>query len=465
VRGATFWVAAGDYGGQRFTAPTSGTTPVTINGATTASHGPAGDWIDSFAGRATFIGGATVSTSYWTFNGQPVPGCKYPEGSGDSGDPCYTMHFWNKTNPAGTAVFISASNLTFKYVEMEGTGQGFPNNTSTSDRCLADSCGSWGDNAITTGNVSQGQDDNLYVGYSYVHHTGNTQFQLNWNYHNNATFEYDWVSYNHTGQNGIHDEAFSILFSNLIVRYNVFQDITFNGIVTDAASGSVPLSNWAVYGNIIFWDPTYAALNGQFNEAIMNNGIVDMLGENMSGYIYVYNNTIAGFNNSRLGSCGGSGSTTAVSGGNGNGPSSGSPTVVVVNNLWYDSACEHGNFPSYCEYNSSAHCTWDYNAWYQGGAASNSNWSDSAEPHGYAVSGNVSPFANFSASTIAGFEPAAPDPFVSHPGSLLLSPYNMDMLGAIRGENGTWDRGAMQTGSATFTRPAPPQNLHVTSVQ
>ena len=149
--------------------------------------------------QATFVGGISVTTNYWTFNGQAVPGCTYPEGSGDSGDPCYTIHFWNKTSGGGAAVQLSAANtsyLTFNYVEMEGTGQGFPNNNSTADKCGTDNCGAWGDNAIYTGGSHT---DNLYVGHSYAHHTGNTQFQMNGATNNTLTWEYNWIAHNHTG--------------------------------------------------------------------------------------------------------------------------------------------------------------------------------------------------------------------------------------------------------------------------
>jgi len=454
TRGATYWIATGSYGAQNFSSPNSGSTVITLEGATTTSHGPASDWNDSFAGQATFIGNSFVSTDYWTFDGQAVPGCSYPEGSGDSGDHCYTIHFWNKANSSGSAI-TAANSVSLIYVELEGTGQGFPNNTSTSDKCNTNNCGAWADNAIA------GSPNNLYVGYSYVHHTGNTQFQMN----NTPaptghTYEYNWISYNHTGQNGQHDEAYSLYASNVVIRYNVFQDISGSGIITTAGANTPALSNWAVYGNLFFWDATYAAFD-QYGLATCDNAILDFLGESMSGHIYFYNNTIAGMYSSVANQAGSAFSTMPISGLSGY--STGNPTVIIENNLWYGSAYVYGDYSSYCSVVGGATCTQDYNASYQGGIPSGDNWQTNspAGAHDYNVSGSGSPFLNFAAFTIAGLQLVTPDPFASHAGTALGSPYNVDMFGVTRGANGTWDLGALQLSGGSGTAPAPPTNLQV----
>jgi hypothetical protein len=456
TRGVTYWIAAGAYGAQTFSAPDSGTTVITIEGATTASHGPASDWNDSFAGQATFIGDNHFNSDYWTVNGQAVPGCTYPEGVGDSGDPCYTIHLWNKTDTIGAAV-SAANNETFKYVELEGTGQGFPNNNSTSDKCSTNNCGVWNDNAIA------GSPNTLYVGYCYVHHTGNTQFQMNNTPPPNGhTYEYNWISYNHTGQNGQHDEAYSLYASNVIIRYNVFQDISGSGIITTAGASTPSLSNWEVYGNLFFWDSSYAAFNGQYGLATIDNAIVDFLGENMSGHIYFYNNTMAGLYNQVADGNGTAFSTMPISGLAGY--STGSPTVIIENNLWYGSAYVYGDFSSYCSVVTAAHCTQDYNAAYQGGIPSGDNWQTNSPTaaHDYNVSGSSIPFVNVAAASVAGFQLVTPDPFASHAGVSLGSPYNFDGFNQVtRGADGTWDRGAEQISSGT-PPPNPPTNLQDT---
>jgi hypothetical protein len=458
ARGVTYWIAAGAYGAQTFSSAASGTTVITLEGATTASHGPDATWSNTYAGQATFIGNTTVSSAYWVFNGQAEPGCSYPSNNSPS---CYSMRFWNQTNTTGAAINISATNLTFEYLEVEGTGMtggAFPNNT-TADRCSSNECGSVTDNAFYTATSGNNTASNLYIGYCYVHHTGNTQFQLNTYYHNNATFEYNWVAYNHTGQNGQHDEAFSIYYSNLTVRFNVFQDICYAGIITTAGGGTPPLSNWDIYGNLIFWDPTYAALNGEYGLAAIDDGIVCFFGETMSGFVHYYNNTVAGLYNANMNAQGTGASTVAIVGVSG--VSFGSPSVTVENNIWYGSGYSGSGFTPYCNVVSCASHVQDYDVFYQAGVPSGS-FQTVSETHGQVVTAATNPFVSSSASTIAGYELTAD----TTAGVTLASPYNTDMLGVTRSANGTWDRGALQIGDPSSSQqPTPPADVAVISVQ
>ena len=440
VRGDTYWIAVGAYGAVTFSSPVSGSTVITVEAATTANHGSAVDWSDTFAGQATFIGVNQVSTSFWTFEGQSR-GSDWQSG--------YNIKFWNQSNATGWAVGIAGTHITFDYVELEGTGMtggNFPSNT-TANKCSTDGCGTWNDNAInnqpSTGNNTT---SNLYVGHSWAHHTGNTQFQLNTFSHSTATFEYNWVSYNHTGQNGIHDEAFSIYYSNLTVRFNVFQDICGTGIITDAGGATPAIPNWDVYGNLFFWDAAYAGFNGNFSLGTIDNAIVSFLGENMSGgFIHFYNNTMAGFYNTVADSSGSAFSTLAISGLSGQ--STGNPTVTMYDNLWYRSAYTTGDFSDYCSVVTMASCTQDYDAFFQGGIPSG-DFMNPSETHAQIVTAATNPFLNFAASTIAGLQ------LTSHTtaGLTLASPYNVDMLGVTRGINSVWDRGGLQLGGP----PAPP---------
>jgi hypothetical protein len=186
----------------------------------------------------------------------------------------------------------------------------------------------------------------------------------------------------------------------------------------------------------------------------------------MSGHIYFYNNTIAGIYSSVADGSGTAFSTLPISGLSGY--STGNPTVIIENNLWYRSAYAYGDYSSYCSVVSGAVCTQDYNASYQGGIPSGDNWQTAATPaaHDYNVSSSSSPFVNFSASTLAGFQLVSPDPFTSHAGITLAAPYNFDGLTQVtRGATGTWDRGANQLGSGVGSGGviAPPTNLAATS--
>ncbi len=455
TRGVTYWIAAGSYGSPTFSSAVNGSSVITIEGVTTSSHGPASDWSSGLAGQALFGSTVAITTSYWTFNGQAVAGCTYPSNN----DNCYTMKFWNQTSQSGAPFMITGSNLSFEYLDVVGSGLNggaFPNNSSVGD--------AWSDDAwLNTGTTTNGT-NNLYIGHCYIHHTGNTQIQLNAGSESGLTFEYNWMSYNHTGQNSVHDEGFALTYSNVIVRFNVFQDICYNGVMADSTGGTPTLSNWEFYGNLVFWDSAYASLNGANGNATTNRGIIDFLAENFSGHIYFYNNTIYGIYAPYAELNGTSWATNAVTGASG--ASTGSPTVIIENNLWYGDGYTTGQIGDYCGVNSSASCTRGYNAYYIGSVPSGS-FQNPSESNNYTVSNpSAIPFINATASTLAGFELTTPDPFSSYVGVTVGSPYNVDMLGVVRGANGTWDRGALQIGSgSTQSQPNPPTGLTVTSIQ
>lgn len=442
LRGVTYWIAAGSYGSVSFNTPDSGTQAITVEGATTANHGPATDWSNSFAGQALF-GESAVLTDYWNLNGQ-TRGADWQSG--------YTIKFWNKTDGSGADMQISGNHdLNFDYIEMEGTGEGFPNNTSTSDRCSQENCGVWTDFGI----YESVPVSNVYVGHGYYHHTGTGQFQMDdtsnggTGINNNMTWEYNWISYNHTGQNGQHDEAYSLLSNNVIIRYNVFQDISGSGIIVDASANNPTMSNWYVYGNLFFNDPAYLALGQVYWLNTVDQGIL-VLGdggggdksEQLTGTFMFANNTMANFDPPGV-SCAGTYSTLPIAATT---MVYGSANTIIENNLWYKSYCVNGNYNPFCNQVSGT-CTEDYNTSYSGGLdAENYNWQTQGTPapHDINISSTTIPFVNAAGSTIASFEPVSPDPFSSNAGVSLGSPYNVDLFGVTRGSNGTWDRGALQ---------------------
>lgn len=456
----TIWVATGSYGAQTLSAADSGVNTITIEAATVANHGTATGWSNGLAGTVTFAAGETTgavineSTDYWIINGQAVGGCTYPTNNTS----CYNIYVHNTqstTGSSGTDINFSGAHETFEYMNVEGTGNNggaFPGN-ATADKCNpSTACGVWYDNAFTNGSSS----GSIYIGYCYIHHTGNTQMQVNNGNPDTFTFEYNWMAYNHTGQNGQHDEGFSIAYSDFTARYNVLQDICFNGVIADAFGSTPSFANWLIYRNLIFWDATYAAYNGSYGLATSNWGIVFMDGESITGNLYFAYNTIYNINNSS-----GVVSSDAITGGN-NPYNHGSVTVKIENNLWVGSSCVYApsgggscGQTTYCASNTSATCTRDYNA----------SWADSASPywqtlqtpaaHDYNVSGSTNPFSNATASTVAGFGLSTPDPFSSHQGTSLGSPYDTDMLGNVAGANGYIDIGALQLLGTSSPAEAP----------
>jgi hypothetical protein len=425
TRGVTYWIGAGSYGAVNFSSASSGTTVITLESATAANHGPAGDWNNSIQGQALFIGESSVNSDYWTFNGQQR-GADWRSG--------YLMKFWNQTNMASGCAFHGNSNhIRWDYVEIQGTTN------------IQDSGATTGDNAFCS---NSGKIIDWYQGHGYYHETGNTQMQLNnGNSPGPYMFEYNYVYKNHTAHNANHDEAFSLTISNTTIRYSVFQDICSSGIITDAAGGTPTLSNWDIYGNLFFWDPAYAALNGSGQWATLDDGVVGLFGENWSGYLRFTNNTIAGIYNSHMDAPG-------AGAGSGIGPNVPAGTVMN-NNLWWGSGYVFG-------------VKGDYNAAWAGPAI-NSQFDGGigSEPHGYVNnSSTTNPFVNWTSSTLAGFQLTTSGENTIPAGLTMSSPYDVDLFGVTRGSNGKWDRGAFQIGSASSSQPPnPPTGLTVTSIK
>ena len=392
-RGATYYLAAGTYPAPTFTDPEQGSTLITITSATVSNHGTDTGWAGSYAGQAIFLGEAFFETGYYTVDGQ-TRGQDWRSG--------YRIRFWNQGNLYGAAVHLLANHLTFKYVEVQGT---------TDQASLSGSAGDYGFH-------TEAQITDLYVGYSYIHETGNTQFQINYGNSDRFTCEYNCIYKNHTAANANHDEAFSLTFSNSIIRYNLIQDIISTAVIATAAAGTPTLANWEIYGNVFFWSSSYQT--GNF--AFITDGIISMIDQHWSGYFRFYNNTIAGIKNP---------TNLDNAGLNLNGISG----ATVYNNLWYDCPNVQNFAPGLT--------TVDYNSYYGG-----SNNPNDTSPHKEVAPGN--PFVSVNALDFRLTAGTAA-------GIILGAPYNKDLLGASRGADGVWDRGAYEFNGASSqgTRASP----------
>lgn len=394
VRGDTYYFSTGTNNPLTLSTAASGTNTITLKAATVADHGTNSGWSDSMAGQTLFLGESSISSPYWVINGQT---------RGSDWRSAYGFKFWNQINEeSGACIHLhsGANNITIQYCDMQGT----TNIKGPND--------GGGDNAI----VNDAQLHDLYVGYCYLHETGNTQFQLNYGNSTNFLCEYNYIYLCHTANNNTHDEAFSLTFANSVIRYNIMQDIMWSGFICDAAGGTPVISNWEIYGNVFFWDTNYQANPGSF----IGDGIVGFFGETYTGHFYFLNNTIAGITNT----------ATQASSYNsgfylGTVPSTAS-SVVIENNVWYNS--------EYCQDNARG----DYNTYYKSDKGSDTG--------AHSTTSNTNPFVNVNGFN---FQLTVATP----PGIALQPPYNMDMLGNTRGADGVWDRGAFEFGGATSTNP------------
>ncbi|MGZ3769004.1 MAG: hypothetical protein ACXVCP_06910 [Bdellovibrio sp.] len=193
--------------------------------------------------------------------------------------------------------------------------------------------------------------------------------------------------------------------NNLTIRYNWFE-----GRTTGTASIvclNAPCGAYYIYGNV-------------FKNMIGGDGIITGGWYPLSGAIY--NNT---FDN--------------VDNGYGNGDWIGHDvSAIAYNNLIYNSVASIGaNFTG----------KMDYNAYFQ-------TTKTPSEAHGQIGSG--SPFVNETANDLRLL-------VATSAGTILSSPYNMDLTGKVRGADGNWDRGAMEFVSSSLPPVAllPPQNLRI----
>ncbi|HEX7730865.1 MAG TPA: Ig-like domain-containing protein [Terracidiphilus sp.] len=442
-RGVTYWIAAGSYGAQNFTTPVSGTEIITIEGATPTSHGPASDWDASYAGTAVFGGGTTgVFSNYWVFEGQ-TRGSDWQSGysimfdlNGVSGKGGVITN----RNSSGNAF----SNLFFDNVEIRGSNMNMTYNSGQSSNCST-----YCDGGFYTGSPT----NNLYVGHSWIHDVGDTQFQSNINDSSlnsngsNWIIEYNYISRDHTGDqsNGAHSEAFSSTVQNMVVRYNYFQDILSSGVITDATGGNPDVGPWYVYGNIVFWADNANMYSGAGSTSSgLGDGFVSFFGGTLHGTNYIVHNTIA-----NLGvqpHCAQSGVACAMyflyaSG-------SGSGSWIIENNLVWNA---HGS----CVYNGGASWTIaaDYNSIYGGTAGTMSN----CGTHAQTVS-NTNPFVNWDGSgtqlvpfesldfSLAADTTAGDNSFANLPAGCTpgVNCMNVDMTGKVFGSTGLYERGALQ---------------------
>lgn len=346
LRGTTLWVggAPGNYYGapytaqnKTFSAPDSGTTPITIRAATAENHGTESGWRRQYAtGIVLFSGPLLITTDYWIFDGQfraHTQNATESQGGGCYHDQPFGYHMTviNSTGTANGAVQISGSNVTLRYIYVQGAGS-----------TVVTTGGVYGTTNTDNGIYYSPGVKNEYLGYSWVAFTGADSVHASSG--SNFIFEYDLFSKNHMGPPTLATQAISVGdLTNLIIRYNHFQEITGNAIIADDQADATAFTpNWYIYGNDVFWTNQLHTGSGYG----LSGGFVNLMGETLNGgVIHVYNNTIAGMNvsactsaqpcnSAALNLSGASGGSCAAHTQNCIGANA--PVGTVYNNLWWD---------------------------------------------------------------------------------------------------------------------------------
>jgi hypothetical protein len=413
VRGATYYVAAGTYGGYTFDDPESGSSVITIKKASAADHGTNTGWQAAYANQATFNGSFQFQASYITIDGTYRSECT--AASQLKTTTCWRSGYgFRFTAPdpfsIGIAFTTSERNITIAYVEAIGSG-----NPLGSDRGVRIALGS----------------SYITISRSYIHDQGETNIHAFRT--NNLTVEYTWIARNCKYPSHCEGIVANEGSSGLIVRYSIFEDLGSTAHIGTPTGGhpecgGAQQRDWYIYGNIF----TVGA-----GTRTSGAGIVSIFDHNMSGDFFFHNNTIVGVDSAAVGG------TT--------GPGQGCIAAFTArNNLFVDVG--HDGLRNI---STTASFVGTHNGyWNSPNSVSGTNtYSGSGQ-----ALGDWRSFDFSLTSTAASTMPA---------GFALGSPYNQDMFGNIRGADGKWDRGAIEFGgsggSPTSGAPTAPSNLRIVS--
>ncbi|MGZ3803334.1 MAG: hypothetical protein ACXVB4_03930 [Pseudobdellovibrionaceae bacterium] len=398
VRGDTYYLAAGNYGSYVFDDPASGSTLITLKKAIASDHGTEVGWNSTYGdGQAIFTGTWQFYTDYYLIDGQIRNGDWTTGGINQYGIRVKSNGSQQlvELDNRATSSNVAANNLTFRYVDFEGNGR---DNTSGDDIFYSNA---W---ALSNGNIGP---RNITIQYCALHDTSRTIFLTRqWD---TLLVEYSYVARNSSDPVN-HGEIMSDDGSdNITFRYNILEDpegtavwAVMNG--SGSKSDRTTATNWKIYGNIISHTTAYitAAREGisgvVFVDSAPTGGV--MWADNWK----IYNNTIANIQGTWSG---------FVMEGTGN---------SAINNIWYNSV-RTNNSGSGLTFASS----WYFNTLEDG---------DSGDGKIICTT-NCNIFSNIANKD---FRLTTQTPV----GTVLPSPFDLDLLGNVRGDLLGWSRGAYQ---------------------
>lgn len=390
-RGDTYYIADGTYGGYTFDDAVSGTTLITIKKATISDHGTDTGWNSSYGdGVAIFTSGLTFTTGYWVFDG--ITG-SFKNGHG--------FHI-DMTADTGVknGIRIQASYITISHTKIswpDRDSETYMNPSSTS--------------AGIEGNAYNGVDwdelAGINISYVYIEEVPGYPFRF---IHSKG------LVIEHCALFGMHSDAerhSSIVIirtmhsDNGTIRYNWFEEGEGTGGIV--FYDNVNHIDWAVYGNVFYQSG---------GEGGFGMGIVAANTHPNDPYLRVTNLKI--YNNTIVGVAGNSGISMDYNGVN----------VVAYNNLWHNVPWLPAFYGFSYDYNYYSSCSGQFA--FTPGAHENP-WSDGSS----IITSN--PFVASGSGNLH-LNAALP----GYPGYSLGSPYNYDIEGYLRGEDGVFDRGAYE---------------------
>jgi hypothetical protein len=397
VRGDTYYVASGSYSGPTFSTPDSGTSLISIIGATKANSGGVAGWNNSYSvsaadggSPALWTGEITITSDYWVWDGSVGPVWDNTPGDyGFSFGSGLSQAFLIGTTGSSSSCGSATHNITIAHFYGKATSSDVEKEFeegNTYGGALAN---------VTFSNFLIDGWQGLFMtksgACSSAPYTGwIVQYGVLLNGSSTSANHGEWINPNERALSGV------------IIRYNIFRGNSGNAGETGViVANNSDNDNAAIYGNV-------------FDNNLVGNGIITGTSQGNLNNAVIYNNTFLNMPSA-------SGSALCGSGqGSGN---------VAYNNLFYNMSASVGGG-----------CTTDYNAYFK-------TTNTPSEPHGQTSS--VNPLVNVSAFD---YHLA----METNNGLTLPSPYNIDVDGNARpGSDGIWSRGAYQYGTGTPPPPSP----------
>lgn len=265
VRGDTWLLVDGSYSAKTLSVANSGTTLITIQKATVASHGGISTgWSDTLGDGVADFGKLTISSSYWTINGV--------NGNGASVVPAdiTTSNYGFYINPTTHPIELTgtASNITITHCRFFCTGVG---NTG-----------------IYQTDVNQGTKSNITISYC-LFDGFNEMIRNGADAWNGVVLEYS-VILNSQGSAAAHGNAINAMYEplDITIRYNVFKDMVGDGISGMISGNNSSIGPVLCYGNVFHNIPHCTYIIGANSGYAINNS-------------RFYNNTVIHCNNDDAG--------------------------------------------------------------------------------------------------------------------------------------------------------------------
>ena len=426
VRGATYYIADGNYPGHNFKDAEDGSKMIYVKKATPASHGTGTGWLDSYGdGQAAFTSTVDEVTIVFERGYYELDGA-----TGGGPDNWGSGHGFYFTRTTGGYIFDfrgpnwwddpMPDNIVLRHLEIDGNDVFGVSGIAV---------GMQGSNTLEAGLGPR----NVSISFCYLHDFGASTFPMATNECQNWSFEYNYMARNTVVEGVYNSEGWQDFGSDhVVVRFNKFEDIEGTSVIALKRNWKQNSADWQVYGNIFYWTSANTTEGcggtGLFGDAREEFKMTDPAWTvfTCTGMLF-YNNTIV--------RCPGISSGVFFPVGSGN---------LVYNNIWYNCQNQWENVPN----TYFRGVTRDYNVFID----SFGTYNQTIGPNDYsAASGDIFVDAALPDLRLKAALPA---------GLPLGAPYDTDLTGAVRGSSGVWDRGAYQSASAAPTL-LPPSGLRL----